>query len=537
MLKKVQSHSEAVAWAATSGCEEAVEMSHRALIRSKLMDWATAQGRAAEWKEVNELLETFLDEQWAGGLQTVANERINQKLRDLDGRKTLSKCSARATRWETAARCGVLEQWGRKLVKPPHSEVPIRVEDADIKCLFKPEAVLDTNLDLKRVLQDNCFQSWTGQTLRRACSEQELMDIAYKARDKTMISKRWMTGLLPVRQVVGVGEGASLQTFFVLNSDGGAAQVWPVQGRAKHCTIALDREIHWISLTSIFNVTVLPTVASSPLRALVMEKAGKSVPPGISLRAIGAAVPLLEWHQDRGFAGIREATLQKLKDELKAKDLPAETVGIASTEDMLVAALFLQHQPHASPADVAAKLSRRQALNMELEDPEEISQELLDENLSAKAREEVQTRRKEVAKAKSNRQQWKHSTARFVETLKPFLKNKKQKTGKSDVQKSVGRLSKDRGATWNNFANPGDGLRLICSLKPVQTAVVQDDYHGYFRLTHVELPGSLKHISWTRRGTKSAVARVLGQLWAWDNMLTGAACPLPAQWMEGDVDV
>ena len=57
--------------------------------------------------------------------------------------------------------------------------------------------------------------------LKRAHEEMELMALAYKRRDKTMIANRWRIGVLPVCQVIGMHVNGALAYFFILWNDGG----------------------------------------------------------------------------------------------------------------------------------------------------------------------------------------------------------------------------------------------------------------------------------------------------------------------------
>ena len=47
---------------------------------------------------------------------------------------------------------------------------------------------------------------------------------------------------------------------------------------------------------------------------------------------------------------------------------------------------------------------------------------------------------------------------------------------------------------------------------------------GLFKLHHLDLPASLKHVSWTRRGKLECMRKVLGQAWKWQEDVTGVPC-------------
>ena len=82
--------------------------------------------------------------------------------------------------------------------------------------------------------QENDFQTWNSMTIKRSYAEHELMRIAHERKDRALISQSWITGLLPVKQVVlfndeipnGVRDG-----FFVLWNAGKCALCWKIKLR------------------------------------------------------------------------------------------------------------------------------------------------------------------------------------------------------------------------------------------------------------------------------------------------------------------
>ena len=47
---------------------------------------------------------------------------------------------------------------------------------------------------------------------------------------------------------------------------------------------------------------------------------------------------------------------------------------------------------------------------------------------------------------------------------------------------------------------------------------------GLFKLHHLDLPASLTHVSWTRRGKLECMRKMLGQAWKWQEDVTGVPC-------------
>jgi hypothetical protein len=46
---------------------------------------------------------------------------------------------------------------------------------------------------------------------------------------------------------------------------------------------------------------------------------------------------------------------------------------------------------------------------------------------------------------------------------------------------------------------------------------------------HKDLKGSSKSFSWTEVGESMAAARAMVQVWAWEQQVSGALCPLPPE--------
>ena len=86
-LEDFKQKVDAVVWHEKSGCSKSVAMAKRSLIKSQLMDWCVKQGEATNWETISQLLQEFVRLMYTGGLQTVINERINPRIRDLLGRE------------------------------------------------------------------------------------------------------------------------------------------------------------------------------------------------------------------------------------------------------------------------------------------------------------------------------------------------------------------------------------------------------------------------------------------------------------------
>ena len=239
-----------------------------------------------------------------------------------------------------------------------------------------------------------------------------------------------------------------LRTLFILWVDGGCAAAWPVKAvSGRHAELDLSiSEIAYVSVSDYSTVGVVDTVGSSPLRALVMQRLGNDIPAGIRLRVdVSKAIPLLQWQKQRGFSNVREHVLRKLGVKLKVDDLPPATATHGSMEERLVTQICLKENPNVSQEELTKMLCTRRALEDNLEENTHIDQWLLDETMATKDRAEQMKRQKEITVKKLSVKQSAFETRKLLDSLKPLLKNKKSRTARTFVRKSVERLRKSQG--------------------------------------------------------------------------------------------
>ena len=477
-LEDFKQKVDAVVWHEKSGCSKSVAMAKRSLIKSQLMDWCVKQGEATNWETISQLLQEFVRLMYTGGLQTVINERINQRIRDLEERQTPSKETSRIARWYEAATCGLIESYGRKNVEVPHSEVSFS-RDIPVESLFVPPSTMQTDLPLDKIIEPNQWQTWTAQSIKRAYHEQELMSIAYKMRDEKTVSLSWHTSLLPTCQIilykpVESNDGV-VEAFFVLWNTGGCVSTWPVRGHSEaHMSLDPKGTVQYKVITDINKAAVLPTRGAGPLRASINRRQGKRAAKGCQFMRDGDAVPVLEWQRRRGFANVDESTLRLLAQSRDAPPLPADIGNAGSKEERLVCQILMAEDQNITFEDISVALSLRRTLELEdtNDEVECVPSHLLDEGLNAKERAEAVKRSQEGLARKKDAAVAKRHTQELLEKVTPHVKTaKKRKTTIDAVIKHEEKYQKNGGKHWFNTVDPGKCLEIITQLKPPRVVV------------------------------------------------------------------
>ena len=209
---------------------------------------------------------------WLGFLQTVMNERANQKLKDAETRKTTSKELKRLKRWEVVRRSGLLEDYGARV-----EEVDLSIKvprDVDARILFRAVGD-DASVDLKRIMGEQNWQTWNSMTIRHSYGETQLMLDSWRDKKAEYFARRPLhTAFIPVKQVVGVSTGRSpaaskWDAFLVLSNQRAAVAVWPIMPFSG-CVVDLVaaagsiERVRWVSIDDVEKVTIVPTRAVSP---------------------------------------------------------------------------------------------------------------------------------------------------------------------------------------------------------------------------------------------------------------------------------
>ena len=190
-------------------------------------------------KHVDKFLAAFL----SGFLQTVINERYNHKVRDLEVRANASKYATCMSMWFSLLNADLIDHYGRDVIRPPHSEAPMP-GDLNAKSVFEPSPAAMEKVNVSDLNGPTQWQTWTSMSIKRAYHEQELMVLAHKKADRSMVTKSWRTNLLPSGEVVLFrGAGIETRAFPVLWNVGGVCGAWPVSRHENHVEVCLKNEV------------------------------------------------------------------------------------------------------------------------------------------------------------------------------------------------------------------------------------------------------------------------------------------------------
>lgn len=268
---------------------------------------------------------------------------------------------------------------------------------------------------------------------------------------------------------------------------------------------------------------------------MLARRSGKDVPLGIFLKNSGKPVPLLGWHQRRGFANVHEGTLERLRNHLGVDtlgiggDVPGLHVG-----DGLACALVMHLNPKISSDELMAAMAARRSQSTEgtgFEVDPDMTQSVLDDVMLPPDRklfnDEKVARDEKRAKAKKRRA----SIQSLIQSLAPCLSKSKAKPSRASVE--VEARIRQHGARWWNGI---EGSEDVMALRPEESCVIIDNSNGRYLIHPRRQPGSRVSVSWTKRGMGEATRLVLSKLWAWELEFTGRACPLPTE-LVGDVSV
>lgn len=443
---------------------------------------------------------------FSGPLETVICERSNQQLRDAELRDGWSKVVARLRPWEVLRRSHLLEHY--QLPEVP-MQPPVGVPSGvDLNTIFKHSSS-EQQLNLAGVMGEQNWATFNSQIVKRLFAEAQALLVAHQNDNAEVLNNSWMTDLLPEKQVIIIRPDVVQEAYMCVANLGCSAIVWPLKKHERLIELRTDiaGALPWRALSSLDGVFVLPTQAASPLHAMLARRSGKDVPLGIFLKNSGKPVPLLQWHQRRGFANVHEGTLERLRNHLGVDtlgiggDVPGLHVG-----DGLACALVMHLNPKISSDELMAAMAARRSQSTE-----------------GTGFEEDEKR----AKAKKRRA----SIQSLIQSLAPRLSKSKAKPSRASVE--VDARIRQHGARWWNGI---EGSEDVMALRPEESCVIIDNSNGRYLIHHRRQPGSRVSVSWTKRGMGEATRLVLSKLWAWELEFTGRACPLPTE-LVGDVSV
>ena len=245
---------------------------------------------------------------------------------------------------------------------------------------------------------------------------------------------------------------------------------------------------------------------------------------------------MVQWQAERGFANVPKDSLRMLCQKLRVEPLEVTDVS-TQDEDSLAAVLVMKAFPKGMTAKRLHQILQHRkfaesAVGRNDDWDDDLTQEVMDDVFLPSDRKEALDRKKSEKEA---REHFRARSGQIKNVIKALVNTKPEffKKGKPDsVAVKVASAAKKK--TWFNSITPD--ANMIKDFKPADTTFWLDLIGGRFVVHHFGLPGSRKHISWTRRGVPEACKLALGQMWAWEAAFSGEPCPLLPEMTGGDVD-
>ena len=190
-LQTLRTHVSAIDYAEKQS-PIAVAMAQRSMLKGALMQAVVRLAGKSDYREVSPELRQLLTNIWTGFLNTVINERGNQRLRDAELRDMPSKECARLKRWEILRRGDLLEQYGVEGVVANLAQ-PLPRPMPSLETLFVGAPIQDdAGLQLKKICEAPDWGTWTSQTIKNSHAELALMTLAEKQHDPLLFNNSWV---------------------------------------------------------------------------------------------------------------------------------------------------------------------------------------------------------------------------------------------------------------------------------------------------------------------------------------------------------
>ena len=533
-LELLKLHRDAVQWS-TAQSAQGAEYAARALLHGSIIKEVIKLAETTEFKEMSPKLLELCDHLWSGLLNTVINERGNQKLRRAEYKDCSNKLMGRVKRWDIMRRSGLDAVYKRQRLEVDSPiEVPAHI---DMTSCFKYHDP-SVQVDLKGITNQKTWESPNSMTIRLLYGELNMMVSAFEKKDPTILSKAWVTGLIPACQmIVWKPPIGNAEAFFALWNSKVSVQTWPLARNDSFLdlktAVLKSKRLPWRSFTELDELYVMPVKAACPLHALICRRQGKDVKVGVQHLIEGKAISLKSWLSARAFAGIPETTLSKLKVLLDAPDF-AVLDGKVDAEEALVVDLVHKCEPNITPSDLEERLNLRHLVSLPLEENDaDLTQEVLDDCLLASDRKKAMEDAEDSKEVSKKLRKKRIATHHLVQKLTPKLK-KDGKQKPSTAMVKADELKKKHGDRW--WASIVHDTCLVDQLKPSRCVVQAELGEGRYLLHHTAIPGSHKSISWTKRGLAHTIQEALRVMWGWEVTVSGQDCPLPSEYIGDCLD-
>jgi hypothetical protein len=474
----------------------------------------------------------YIGDLFDGWGQSKVNEDANKACRERENRDQNNKSVRRVRRWAAPRQVELAKQWGREEVRI-NSEAcaPSRVPDD----FFVPsqEHKATEQMPLKDILDKATWPTWQPHTVHARSAELAAMGFLRGLGQWELGDRLWNVSLLPERQVVRrVGSDV---TFMVLSVQGDiGALMWPMQLRGKYLEFREIACLKWWFVDDFEKWEVLPTVVVSPLHTFVDKQSSDH--RTVCLKLVSEPMPLMQWHSERGFATVKETSMEKLIGQLGI-DIAACPFGHSTdVEDATALALVLHYQPALSEAAAIVTMHRRRNL-MRAEDVHDLKRLLDDEVLTScmltpdftQAKTFINERVNDHTKAAAKKD-------RLAPLVATVFKHTAAAKGKAKAKAKAHPAAKGKAkakahpavlpakAHWKPAILAGDSIVLMEAC-PGPVTIFVDKFNGRFEIMYDRV--RVKSVSWTLRGSALAVQTTLREAWRIHEDHGGEPCPYP----------
>ena len=371
-------------------------------------------------------------------------------------------------------------------------------------------------------------QDWTTYStvpLLESYADMHLLRWAHETGHWSGLGAHWKSGFMPEGELVML-EGAKAASM-VIKVLKGCVVSWPLDHvspdkvKLRELPSHLDVQI----VLSLDKMYVQPTKLHSPLhRHLANEKDRLG---GFVFTFHEDRQPLLEWHADRGFAGVPELSLQKMLHEFEVgqDELAAHVDGASTAEEKMALLLMMRVKPHLELEKAAKGL-----LSKQLADDHErcgyvddIDEEAIADCVLLGDRKDTAELLRDHSAAKEKRQRNIATTKAMVDNFFPAAQEivkRARKTAKAKRQ-AADALDERRRHFVAELSE--DASRVLLAELPPSVKVYTDLKYGRWTFSHPSFKP--RSISWTRRGEALAAIMVVTQAWGWHTAETGEPMP------------
>eukprot|EP00971_Amphidinium_carterae_P335059 6470721-Amphidinium_carterae.2 len=261
--------------------------------------------------------------------QTRIIEEGNQKIRDVEIRKSAGKSMQCLTIWDAEAGSGVINEYGMESLpfmaaagSPPTDEGWSRVFDVNKFHSFLAEADAETAARLRRteeVQWQPRLKEITGPKYssvhgtnpqgdaERMCDQAFIVHLQ-KTSQWHLAERHWMGGLLPTDELVTAPGGHSPPVYYILWRGKRGCLGWHM--RVTGSLYEFDNSpapLRWLHNLGFEHWSVIPSRYVSPFEN--QERAGVRA---LQRKECGDKQPLLDWYASHAYPELSEATLKRL---------------------------------------------------------------------------------------------------------------------------------------------------------------------------------------------------------------------------------